>query len=43
MFTASDATPRQRKGRGKVKGYEIAAKVNKDGKISLKFDKARGT
>ena len=43
MFIASDVAPRRRKGRGKAKGHEITTKVEKDGKIALKFDKARGT
>ena len=42
MFTTLDATPRRCKGRGKAKGYELVAKVNKDGKIALKFDESGG-
>ena len=42
MFIASDAAPRRRKGREKVKGREITAKVYKDGKIALKFDEVGG-
>ena len=43
MFTTLDVALRRRKGRGKVKGHEIAAKVTKDEKIALKFDEVWGT
>ena len=43
MFVASDATHRRRKDRGKAKGHEIATKVSKDRKITLKFDEVGGT
>ena len=43
MSTALDAAPRRRKGQGKVKVHKIATKVNKDGKIALKFDEVGGT
>ena len=43
MFTAPDVEPRRLKSQGKAKGHEIATKVNKDGKITITFDEARGT
>ena len=43
MLIAPNAAPRRRKGRGKAKGHEIAAKVVKDRKITVTFDEARGT
>ena len=33
----------RRKGQGKANGHEIVTKVNKDGKITITFDEARGT
>ncbi|EXB38729.1 hypothetical protein L484_004524 [Morus notabilis] len=42
-FYESAPEPRQRRGRGGVKGYEIAQKVLQDGKITVEFDEARGT
>ena len=43
MFTTSDAAPRRRKGWGKAKGHKIVAKVARDGKITITFDKFGGT
>ena len=43
MFTAPDAAPRRRKGRGKARGHEIATKVSKEGKLTVTFDEAEGT
>ncbi|EXC34925.1 hypothetical protein L484_020042 [Morus notabilis] len=39
-FCESAPEPRQRKGRGGAKGYEIAQKVIQDGKITVEFDEA---
>ena len=41
MLTAPE--PRQRRGRGGAKGFEIAQKVIQDGKITVEFDEAGGT
>jgi len=41
MLTAPE--PRQRRGRGGAKGYEIAQKVLQDEKITVEFDEAGGT
>ena len=35
--------PRRRGGRGKKKSHEITTKVARDGKITIKFDEAKGT
>ena len=43
MFIAPDAAPRRRKGRGKARGHEITAKVEKEGKLTVIFDEAGGT
>ena len=43
MFTTPDAAPRRHKGRGKARGHEIAAKVAKEGKLTVTFDETRGT
>ncbi|EXC17377.1 hypothetical protein L484_027569 [Morus notabilis] len=42
-YCESTPEPRQRRGRGGAKGYEIAQKVLQDGKITVEFDEAGGT